>query len=70
MHRITIRDIDAGRAIDYKNQLLSDGLSLVQDFTWEYCPSVHEAFDMKAVRHANYDFLNKSMATFYQLKWM
>ena len=72
MHRIRIEHVGPVEAIELKNQLLKDGLSINQDFVWEYRQATYDndGFTPVTPRQATYTFFDASIATFYQLKWL
>lgn len=72
MNQILLEHITAGEAVDFKNQLIRDGLVLDQDFCWSYYQARYDNFSGSAVtpRHARFDFVDGATATFYQLKWL
>jgi hypothetical protein len=71
MHTVRILHIGPVEAIELKNQLLKDGLSINQDFVWEYHQARYDNDGFSAVspKQATYRFFEASLATFYQLKW-
>jgi hypothetical protein len=71
MYRVRIEHIGPVEAIELKNQLLKDGLSINQDFVWEYHQARYDndGFTPVAPRQATFTFVQASLATFYQLKW-
>jgi hypothetical protein len=71
MHSVRIEHIGPVEAIELKNQLLKDGLSINQDFVWEYNQARYDndGFSAVAPKQATYKFFDASLATFYQLKW-
>jgi hypothetical protein len=71
MHTVRIEHIGPVEAIELKNQLLKDGLSINQDFVWEYNQARYDndGFSAVAPKQATYKFFDASLATFYQLKW-
>jgi hypothetical protein len=72
MHSVRIEHIGPVEAIELKNQLLKDGLSINQDFVWEYNQARYDndGFSAVAPKQATYKFFDASLATFYQLKWI
>jgi hypothetical protein len=71
MHRIRIEHVGPIEAIELKNQLLKDGLSINQDFVWEYRQATYDndGFTPVDSKQAIFSFFEPAMATFYQLKW-
>jgi hypothetical protein len=58
-------------AIELKDQLVAAGLSINQDFTWEYHQAKYDndGFSTVSPKQAIFSFREPSLATFYQLKW-
>ena len=71
MHRVVIKHVTPAEAIELKNQLLSAGLVLDQDFEWEYRQATYDNDGFSAVTppFVRFKFAQASMATFYKLKW-
>jgi hypothetical protein len=71
MHRVRIEHITPITAIDLKNQLLTAGLVIGQDFNWRYTPAHYDNDGHSAVtpKEATFEFQDPALATFYQLKW-
>lgn len=71
-HKVIIKHINATEAVERKNQLLTDGLIIDQDFVWEYSPAAYDNDGFTAVtpRQVTFKFATASMATFYKLKWI
>jgi hypothetical protein len=70
MNRILLEHISASEAIDFKNQLVRDGLIQDQDFSWAYHRAFNDNFSSEIPKHATFDFVDGATATFYQLKWI
>jgi len=72
MHRVRILHISPGDAIDLKNQLIRDGLVIDHDFTWAYRQASYDndGFTTVDPKQVTFDFIEASLATFYQLKWI
>ena len=68
MHRVILSNIEPTKALDFKDQLVRDGLVMHKDFDWEYHPS-WDGFSQELPRHVVFRFRNAVHATFYQLKW-
>ena len=68
---VTIHDISAAQAIEFKYELVSAGLHADIDFFWKYTPSKYSSWsgDDQENSLAEYTFVNESMASFYRLKW-
>lgn len=61
---ITLDNIRASEAIEFKNELISAGLILDIDFQWTwYSPSE------KGTSKVEFIFKNPAHATFYKLRW-
>lgn len=70
MHSITIRNVSAVDAVDYKFQLLRAGLVMEDDFTWRYVPAQWDSFTgITGGKLVEFYFRDPATATFYQLKW-
>jgi hypothetical protein len=69
---VLLEHITPTEAIEFKLQLVRDGLILDQDFCWAYHQAYYDNFSSDAVipRHATFDFKDGATATFYQLKWI
>ena len=72
MNQIILQHITPTEAVDFKNQLVRDGLVQDQDFCWAYHQARYDNFSSSAVtpKHALFDFADGATATFYQLKWI
>jgi len=71
MHRVVINHVSPAEAIEFKNQLLSAGLVMGQDFEWQWCPATYDNDGYSAVTPTlvSFDFAQAAVATFYKLKW-
>ncbi len=71
MHRIRIDHISPNDAIELKNQLLTAGLAMNDDFTWKYTQAQYNNDGYTAVspKQVVFEFRDPSLATFYKLKW-
>lgn len=71
MHRVRINHITPTAAIELKNQLISAGLVIEQDFVWEYRQATYDntGFDAVDPKQVIFSFVEPALATFYQLKW-
>jgi len=70
MHSVRIEHIGPVEAIELKNQLLKDGLSINQDFEWAWITAdYNDAEGWTRQKHAEFRFHDSALATFYQLKW-
>jgi hypothetical protein len=70
MNRILLENITPNEAIDFKLQLVRDGLVQDQDFCWAYRQAYNDNFSSEIPKHAIFDFADGATATFYQLKWI
>lgn len=59
------------QAIELKNQLVSQGLSLHRDFEWQYRPAQWCEHSEQGVdaRSVIFVFQDPTLATFYRLRW-
>ena len=70
MHTVRVDSIEVGDAIDLKNQLITAGLVVDQDFEWAWITGDYDHFTgWTRQKHAEFRFRDPAMATFYQLKW-
>jgi len=76
--QVVFEGANASSGIAMAHELRSAGLTLDQDFTWQYIPNssvtitYHEdqTFDANMQkRHVIICFRNPALATFYSLKW-
>ena len=71
MHTIRVSNIEVYDAIDLKNQLLLAGLVIDQDFEWAWITADYNAVEgWTRQKHAEFQFRDSALATFYQLKWV
>ena len=70
MHRVVISNIEPAEALEFKAQLIRDGLVRHVDFKWEYHPPLWDGFTNERPKHTVFSFQNPAHATFYQLKWL
>jgi len=72
MNTLTITNVDANTALDYKNQLLVHGLVADVDFTWKYTPKrpIENTFFMTTDSKVEFTFVDGSNATLFSLKWL
>ena len=70
MHTIRVYNIEVFDAIDQKNRLIQDGLVIDRDFTWAWITADYNDVEgWTRQKHAEFQFADPAMATFYQLKW-
>lgn len=71
MHEVKILHVSATAAVDYKNQLVADGLTMNRDFVWYYRKPRWDEFTGMGVEPSTvtFEFVDAKLATFYQLKW-
>ena len=70
MHTVRVDNIEVFDAIDLKNQLLQAGLIMEQDFEWAWITAEYNNVEgWTRQKHAEFQFRNPALATFYQLKW-
>jgi hypothetical protein len=70
MNQIILQHITPTEAVDFKNQLVRDGLVQDQDFCWSYHQAQYDNFSSVKPEYATFDFADGPTATFYQLKWI
>ena len=66
---IVIVDCTAWQGIEYKYQLVDDGLIIDQDFEWSWVASELDGFTVSQPKHAVFKFQDPVVAGFYRLKW-
>jgi hypothetical protein len=64
MMAVILRFLSATKALEYKHELEDAGLVCDKDFTWSY-----NSAGYLAKAHAEFNFVDPAMETFYQLKW-
>jgi hypothetical protein len=70
MHTVRVYNIEVYDAIDLKNQLITAGLVVDQDFEWAWITADYDQITgWTRKKHAEFRFWDPAMATFYQLKW-
>ena len=70
MHTVRVYNIEVFDAIDLKDQLITAGLVVDQDFEWAWITADYDQFTgWTRKKHAEFRFRDPAMATFYQLKW-
>lgn len=62
---------NAQQAVDLKDQVLSSGLILHEDFTWEYIPNQYNGYDDSSHSHpeARFIFCDPVQETFFRMKF-
>lgn len=72
MSDVTIENVTAAEAIEFKNQLSQSGLIIEQDYVWRYYPvkynhdwSTHPLERSRVV----FSFRDPALSSFYKLKW-
>jgi len=71
MYEVKLLNISAMTGVDIKYQLMSQGLVMDQDFTWEFHQALYETDSNQAVpQHAIFKFRDAATATYYRLKWI
>jgi len=58
------------QAIEYKNQLVADGLEMNRDFWWRWQQNKYDGFSYQENSYAEFEFANPALASFYRLKWV
>ena len=69
MNTVSVPVTGALNAVELKNSLVDQGLTVNLDFEWEYNPSMYETVDLVLGPRAVFRFRDPALATFYQLKW-
>lgn len=70
MHTVRVHNIEVYDAIDLKNRLIQDGLVMNQDFKWAWITAEYNDVEgWTRQKHAEFEFWDPALATFYQLKW-
>jgi len=70
MHTVRVHNIEVYDAIDLKNRLIQDGLIMDQDFKWAWITAEYNDVEgWTRQKHAEFEFWDPALATFYQLKW-
>jgi hypothetical protein len=70
MHRVRVHNIEVYDALDLKNRLIQDGLIMDQDFKWAWITAEYNDVEgWTRQKHAEFEFWDPALATFYQLKW-
>jgi hypothetical protein len=71
MHTVRVDNIEVFDAIDLKNQLIQTGLIMDQDFKWCWITADYNDVEgWTRQKHAEFEFRDPAVATFYQLKWV
>jgi hypothetical protein len=71
MHTVRVYNIEVFDAIDLKDQLITAGLVVDQDFEWAWITADYDQFTgWTRQKHVEFRFRDPAMATFYQLKWL
>ena len=62
---------NAQHAVELKDQVLSHGLVLHEDFSWEYRPDPYDGYDDSLHAHpeARFIFRDPSQETFFRMKF-
>ncbi len=68
MIRVLVQN--AQQALELKEQIVSSGLQLNQDFTWEYRPDPYDGYDDSSHAHPEVRFIFRDPAqeTFFRMK--
>lgn len=71
MHLLRIGPISLNQALEFKNTLITDDLTIDEDFTWRWLPYFRYSDPtVKSSTCVEFRFANPAVATFYQLKWL
>ena len=68
-HDVVVTHTPAQRAIDLKNEIVSNGLEHGKDFEWRWTGSTWDSMTGQHPSETRFSFREESMATFYRLKW-
>jgi hypothetical protein len=62
---------NAQQALELKEQILSAGLQLNEDFTWEYRPDPYDGYDDSSHAHPEVRFIFRDPAqeTFFRMRF-
>ena len=62
---------NAQQALELKEQIVSAGLQLNEDFTWEYRPDPYDGWDDSLHAHpeARFTFRDPAQETFFRMKF-
>lgn len=68
---LTILVKNAQQAMDLKEQILTHGLILHEDFSWEYLPDPYDGYDDSLHAHpeARFVFRDPAQETFFRMKF-
>ena len=70
MHTVRVHNIEVYDAIDLKNRLIQEGLVMNRDFKWTWITAEYNDVEgWTRQKHAEFEFQDPALATFYQLKW-
>ena len=69
MIRILVKN--AQQAMDLKDQVVSHGLILHEDFSWEYRPDPYDGYDDSSHAHpeVRFVFCDPAQETFFRMKF-
>lgn len=71
--KVVLSHITAQQALNYKQQLTEDGLTIGHDYVWRYQPVKYTgdwgAADPIEESQVEFEFSNPSLASFYRIKW-
>ena len=62
---------NAQQAVELKDQILSHGLILHEDFSWEYVPDPYDGYDDSLHAHpeARFVFRDPAQETFFRMRF-
>ena len=62
---------NAQQALELKEQIVTSGLVLKQDFTWEYRPDPYDGYDDSSHAHpeARFIFRDPAQETFFRMRF-
>lgn len=70
MTPVRVLHVSAVQALELKDQLIDAGLTMDQDFEWEYRQAEYDHFGPPVTpRQVTFKFVDPKLATYYQLKW-
>jgi hypothetical protein len=62
---------NAQQALEFKDQVVAHGLTMGEDFSWEYIPNQYDGYDDSSHTQplVTFEFQDSKMHTFFQLRW-
>jgi hypothetical protein len=71
--RVTVSNINVTQALALRDQLITHGLVMHQDFEWMYVPPQYKddwSSELSTPAQVHFDMIDPVLATFYRLKWV